>query len=74
MPFCYVVENETHFVMECPLYTPIGDRYLSLYSNLILRAISNLSSKLDNQTESSLYLTEATALRCFRELASLSPS
>ena len=69
-----VVKNETHFVMQCPLYTPIKDRYLSLFLNDILRAISNLSTNLDHQTESSLYLTHATALCYFRELASLSQS
>ena len=32
----YVVENETHFVLECPLYNPIRVMFPSLSENVVL--------------------------------------
>jgi len=68
-----VVENEAHFVLECPLYSSIRDKFQSLFENIVLGSIKSFF-QLDHQVDISLYLTEATALRHSRELASLTPS
>ena len=55
-----VIENETHFVLECPLYNPIRHNFPSVFENVVL---GNLKSffQSDHQVDISLYLTEATA-------------
>ena len=67
------LENESHFVLECPLYNPIRDKFPSLFENVVL---GNLKSffEFDHQVDNSLYLTEATALYHSRELAGVKPS
>ena len=37
MPLCsyYAVENETHFVLECPLYNPIKDKFPPLLKSIV---------------------------------------
>ena len=68
-----VVENEAHFVLECPLYNSIRDKFQSLFENVVLGSLKSFF-QLDHQVDISLYLTEATALRHSRELAGLTPS
>ena len=65
---CNVGENEAYFVLECPLYNFIRDKFQSI--------IGSLKSffQLDHQVEISLYLTEAIALCHSRELVGLTPS
>lgn len=55
-------------MLECPLYNSIGDRFLSLFQNVVQ---GNLMSffQLNHQVDTiSLYLNDS------RELASLTPS
>jgi hypothetical protein len=62
--FCNIVENEAYFVLECPLYNSLRDKFQSLFKKVLLKSL-----QLDHQVEFSLYLTEATTLRHSRELA-----
>ena len=73
--FCsyYVVENEALFVLKCPLYKSIGDKYQITIWEAILGSLRSFF-QLDHQFEISLYLTEATTLHHARELATLTPS
>ena len=68
-----IVENEAHFVLECPLYNSIRDKFQSLFENVVLGSLKSFF-QLDHQVDISLYLMEATALRHCRELVSLTPS
>ena len=70
--FTPIVENEAHFVLECPLYNPIRDKFPSLLENLVLGSLKSFF-QLDHQVDISFYLTETTTLRHSRELASLKP-
>ena len=56
-----VVENEAHFVLECPLYNPIRDQFPSLFENIVPGSLK-FFFQLDQQVDVSLYLAEATAL------------
>ena len=66
-----VVENEAHFLLECPLYNSIRDKFPSLSKKIIP---GSLKSFFDQQVNIRLYLTEATTLRHSRKLTSLKPS
>ena len=68
-----VIEFEGHFVLECPLYDSIRDKFPSLFENVVLKSLKSFY-KLDHQVDISLYLTEATALCYSSELARLTPS
>ena len=57
-----VVENEAHFVLECPLYNPIKNKFSSLFKEVIQESLKSFF-QLDHQVNVSLYLTEATTLR-----------
>ena len=70
---CNAVEIEAHFMLECPLYKPIRDKFPSLFENVVLGSLKYFF-QLDHQVDISLYLKEATALHQSRELASLKPS
>ena len=59
-------------MLECPLYNPIRDKFPSIFKNVVLGSLKSFFH--DHQVDISLYLTEATALRHSRELASLKPS
>ena len=67
------VDIEAHFVLECSLYNPIGDKLPSLFENVVLESLMSFF-RLDQQLDISLYLTEATTLRRSKNLASLKPS
>jgi hypothetical protein len=67
------VENETHFVLGCPLYNPIRDKFPSLFENVVLGSLKSFF-ELDHQVDISLYLTKATALCHSRELTGVKPS
>ena len=56
-----VVENEAHFVLECPLDNSITDRFPTLFQNVVLSSLKSLF-QLDHQVDISLYLTEAKAI------------
>ena len=36
-----VVENEVDFVLECPLYNPIRDKFSSLFENVVLGSLKS---------------------------------
>ena len=65
---CNALENEAHFVMECHLY--IRDKFPSLFENVILGCLKSFF-QLDHEVGVSLFLTKATTLCHFRELASM---
>ena len=64
------IENEAHFVSECPLYNCIRDKFASLFETTIPRNLESFF-QLDRQVDISLNLTKATALCHPRELAHL---
>jgi hypothetical protein len=67
--FYNVIENEAHFVLECPLYNPIRDKLPSLFENVILGKFSfNWTIKL-----TLAFISEDIALYHSRELAGLKP-
>ena len=68
-----VVENEAHFLLECPLYNSIRDKFPSLSKKIIPGSLKSFF-ELDQQVNIRLYLTEATTLRHSRKLTSLKPS
>ena len=35
------VENEAHFVLECPLYNPIRDKFPSLFEDKVPRILKS---------------------------------
>ena len=72
MPLLLVkcVWNEAHFVLECPLYFFIRDKFQSLFEKVVLGSLKS-SFQLDQQVDINLFLKKATALRRFGELANL---
>ena len=75
MSFCSytAIENEAHFVLECPLNNPIRDKFPSRFENVVPRSLKCFFRR-DQQVNTSLYLTEATALHHSRELTGLKSS
>ena len=67
------VENETHFMLGCPLYNPIRDMYSSLFEKVVPKSLKPFF-QLDQQVNIILYLEEATALHHSCKLAGLKPS
>jgi hypothetical protein len=67
------VENEAHFVLECPLYNPIRDKFPSLFENVVPWSHKSFV-QLDQQVNISLCLMKATALRHFKESIGVEPS
>ena len=67
-----VVENMTHFVLECP-YNVIGDEFSSLFENIVWGSLKSFS-RLHQQVDICIYLTESTALCQSRASTSLKPS
>ena len=65
--------NEAHFVLECPLYNLVRDKFSSMFENVVLGSLK-CSLRLDHLVEVSLYLMEATALHCSRESTGMKPS
>ena len=59
--FCvsFEYENEEHLVLECPLYNSIGNRFPSIFQNVVL--ICNLNSFFK------LYFMDATTLHYSKE-------
>ena len=37
--YANVVENEAHFVLECPLHNPIGEKFKSLFEKVVLGSL-----------------------------------
>ena len=70
---CNVVENKTHFVLECPLNNFIKDKFHSPFEKVVLRRLKSFF-QMDHQVNVSIYLTQATTLHHSRELASLTSS
>ena len=75
---CYIfsynaVENEAQFVLECTPYNPIGDKFPSLFENVMLGCLESFF-RFDHQVEITLCLMEATALHHFWESVGLKPS
>ena len=64
------VEIEARFMLECPLYEPIRDKFTSLFENVVLGSLKSFF-QLDHQVDICLFLKKATALHKFRGLASL---
>ena len=56
---CNAFENEAHFVLECPLYNPIRDKFPSLLRTWFQE--HEVFIQLDQQVNISFYLMEATA-------------
>ena len=67
-----VVENEAHFVLECPLYKLIRVNFSTLFDNVVLGSLKYFI-QLDHQVDINLYLMEAIALCHSRELVGLKP-
>jgi hypothetical protein len=67
-----IVENETHFVLECPLYNPISDKFQYLFTKASIGSLRSFSPS-SHQLGISIYLMEATALRHSRKLVGLTP-
>jgi hypothetical protein len=67
-----VAEIEAHFVLECPLYNPIRDKFQSLFEKAILACLKNFF-QLDHHEDISLHIIVATALHHSRELVGLTP-
>ena len=66
------LDESTHFVLECPLYGPISDKFQSLFEKVILGSLK-FFFQLDQQVDISLYLMKATAFCHSRELAGSTP-
>jgi hypothetical protein len=67
------VENEAHFVLECPLCNHVRDKFPSLFENVVLENLKSFL-QLNHQVDINLYLTKATALRHSRDLVDFKPS
>ena len=67
-----VAEFEAHFVLECPLYNPIIDKFQSLFEKATLACLKNFF-QLDHHVDISLYLTMATTLHHSKKLVGLTP-
>lgn len=61
---CSYNENESKFVLECPLYNSNGDKFFYLFDNVTLQILKSFFL-LNHQVNPSLCLREASAL-CFR--------
>ena len=55
------VENEAHFVQECPLYKTVRDKYPSLFENVVLGSLESFF-QLDHQVDINLYIPKVIAL------------
>jgi hypothetical protein len=66
-------ENEAYFVLGSPMYNPIRDEFPSPLEKVVPGSIKSFF-RLDQQVNSSLYLTGATALCHSRVLIGLKPS
>ena len=75
MSFCSynAIENEAHFVLECPLNNPIRDKFPSQFENVVPRSLECFF-RLDQQVNIRLYLKDATALHHSRQLTGLKSS
>ena len=62
-----VVENETHFVLNYPLYNYIRDKFSSLFQNDVEGSLKSCFQS-DHQVDITLYLTDATAIHYSREI------
>ena len=54
------VENGAHFMLECPLYNSIGDKFPSIFKNLAFLE-AQVFLQQDHEVDISLYLTEDSA-------------
>jgi hypothetical protein len=61
------IENESHFVLKCPMYHPIRDTH---YLRTKFWGASSVSLNQTIKRAVNLYLTKATTLHHSRELAS----
>ena len=68
-----IVEYESNFVLEGPLYNFIAGKFESLLKNVVSRSLKS-SFQLDHQVDITLYLMEVTALHHSKELDGLTPS
>ena len=59
-------------MLECLVYNPLRDKYLSLFENIILGSLKSFF-QLNHQVDISLYLTDTTFYHS-RELTGLKPS
>ena len=71
--FCAYSENEAHSLLDRLFYIYSGDKFPSLFENVVLGRLK-FSSRLDHQVDISLYLMEVTPVRCSRALAWMTPS
>lgn len=73
--FCsYIaVETKARFVLECPRYNFIRDKFQLLFKNVVLKSLTSFM-QLDHQADISLYLTEANAVFQSKKLTSLTSS
>ena len=63
-----VFKIEAHFVLDCPFYNSIRDRFPSLFQVVTLSSLKSFY-KLVCWIDIGCYLTHATTLGYFRELA-----
>ena len=78
--FCYYslirLENEAHFVLECPVYEHVRNKFPPLFENAVLGSLESFL-QVDHQIDSSLYPSWRLlhfAIRHSRELAGLKSS
>ena len=57
----HTIENEAHFVLECPLYKPIADKFPLLFRNGVLGSLKSFL-QLNHQVDISFHLMEATVI------------
>ena len=67
-----VTQNDANFVLECPLYNSITDKFPSLHENVVLGSLKSFL-QLYHSVDISLDLT-ATALCFSKKLACSTPS
>ena len=67
-----IVESEAHYVLECPLYDPIRDKFPSLVENVVLGSLKSFF-QMDHQDDISLFLLEATAFLPLWKFSCLKP-
>lgn len=68
---CNVLKNETHFVLEYPLYNPLRDKFQS-HSEKVVGSLKSFF-QLDHPIDISLYLMEASTLCYSRKLVGFTP-
>ena len=61
-----VVENEAHFVLECPLDNSSRKKFQSLFEHAVLESLKSFF-QVDQQVNICHFLTKATALHHSRE-------